>query len=281
VLFFVSVGMLFDPHMLIDEPLRVLGVVAIIVIGKTVAAFAIVLAFRYPLRTALTVSASLAQIGEFSFILAGLGVGLHLMPAEGQSLLLAGALISIALNPMLFGLVEPAASWHGRHPRAAAPLKRARDPLAELPEAVAPGRLAGHVIVVGYGRVGERVSVALAEAGVPHAVIEQNRELVARLRDRDIPAVFGSATDVAVLAKAHVAAARTLVLAIPDAFDARKAIEAARTIAPRLKIVAHAQSDEEAALLRKESATEVLMGEHELALGMTRRVLEQLEKKKS
>jgi CPA2 family monovalent cation:H+ antiporter-2 len=281
VLFFVSVGMLFDPHMLIDEPLRVLGVVAIIVIGKTVAAFAIVLAFRYPLRTALTVSASLAQIGEFSFILAGLGVGLHLMPAEGQSLLLAGALISIALNPMLFGLVEPAASWHGRHPRAAAPLKRARDPLAELPEAVAPGRLAGHVIVVGYGRVGERVSVALAEAGVPHAVIEQNRELVARLRDRDIPAVFGSATDVAVLAKAHVAAARTLVLAIPDAFDARKAIEAARTIAPRLKIVAHAQSDEEAALLRKESATEVLMGEHELALGMTRRVLEQLEKNKS
>jgi len=281
VLFFVSVGMLFDPHMLIDEPLRVLGVVAIIVIGKTVAAFAIVLAFRYPLRTALTVSASLAQIGEFSFILAGLGVGLHLMPAEGQSLLLAGALISIALNPMLFGLVEPAASWHGRHPRAAAPLKRARDPLAELPEAVAPGRLAGHVIVVGYGRVGERVSVALAEAGVPHAVIEQNRELVALLRDRDIPAVFGSATDVAVLAKAHVAAARTLVLAIPDAFDARKAIEAARTIAQRLKIVAHAQSDEEAALLRKESATEVLMGEHELALGMTRRVLEQLEKKKS
>jgi K+:H+ antiporter len=280
VLFFVSVGMLFDPHMLIDEPLRVLSVVAIIVVGKTVAAFAIVLAFRYPLRTALTVSASLAQIGEFSFILASLGVGLHLMPAEGQSLLLAGALIAIALNPMLFGLVEPAASWLGRHPRAAAPLKRPPDPLAELPEAAAPSRLAGHVIVVGYGRVGERVSGALAEAGVPHAVIEQNRELVARLRERDIPAVYGSATDVAVLAKAHVAAARTLVLAIPDAFDARKAIEAARTIAPRLKIVARAHSDEEAALLRKESAADVLMGEHELALGMTRRVLEQLENTK-
>ena len=154
VLFFVSVGMLFDPSMLIDEPLRVLGVVAIIVVGKSVAAFAIVLAFRYPLRTALTVSASLAQIGEFSFILASLGVGLHLLPAEGQSLLLAGALISIALNPMLFGLVEPAAAWLGRHTRAAAPLKRAPDPLAELPEAAAPSRLAGHVIVVGYGRVG-------------------------------------------------------------------------------------------------------------------------------
>jgi monovalent cation:H+ antiporter-2, CPA2 family len=279
VLFFVSVGMLFDPHMLIDEPLRVLGVVAIIVVGKTVAAFAIVLAFRYPLRTALTVSASLAQIGEFSFILASLGVGLHLMPAEGQSLLLAGALIAIALNPMLFGLVEPAASWLGRHPRAAAPLERERDPLAELPEGAAPSRLAGHVIVVGYGRVGERVSGALAEAGVLHAVIEQNRELVARLRERDIPAVSGSATDVAVLAKAHVAAGRMLVLAIPDAFDVRKTIEAARSIAPRLKIVARANSDEEATLLRKESAAEILIGEHELALGMTRRVLEQLEKK--
>ena len=280
VLFFVSVGMLFDPSMLIDEPLRVLGVVAIIVVGKTVAAFAIVLGFRYPLHTALTVSASLAQIGEFSFILASLGVGLHLLPAEGQSLLLAGALISIALNPMLFGLIEPAERWFGRHPRAAAPLARARDPLAELPAAAAPSKLAGHVVVVGYGRVGERVSAALAEAGVPHAVIEQNRDLVARLRERGIPAVSGSATDAATLAKAQVAAARTLVLAIPDAFDARKAIHAARTIAPRLKIVASAHSDEEAALLRKESAGEVLMGEHELALGMARRVLEQLENKK-
>jgi len=279
VLFFVSVGMLFDPSMLINEPLRVLMVVAIIVVGKTVAAFLIVLGFRYPLHTALTVSASLAQIGEFSFILASLGVGLHLLPAEGQSLLLAGALISIALNPAMFGLIEPAASWLGRRPWAAAKLRRARDPLAELP-AAAPIRLAGHVIVAGYGRVGERVSGALAEAGVPHAVIEENRELVARLRERGIPAVSGNVTDVASLVKAQVAAARMLVLAIPDAFDARKAIEAARTIAPRLKIVARAHSDEEAELLRKESAGEVLMGEHELALGMTRRVLEQLEKKK-
>ena len=279
VLFFVSVGMLFDPSMLINEPLRVLMVVAIIVVGKTVAAFLIVLGFRYPLHTALTVSASLAQIGEFSFILASLGVGLHLLPAEGQSLLLAGALISIALNPAMFGLIEPAASWLGRRPWAAAKLRRARDPLAELP-AAAPIRLAGHVIVAGYGRVGERVSGALAEAGVPHAVIEENRELVARLRERGIPAVSGNVADVASLVKAQVAAARMLVLAIPDAFDARKAIEAARTIAPRLKIVARAHSDEEAELLRKESAGEVLMGEHELALGMTRRVLEQLEKKK-
>jgi CPA2 family monovalent cation:H+ antiporter-2 len=180
---------------------------------------------------------------------------------------------------MLFGLVEPAAAWLGRHPRLAAPLHRAHDSLAE-PPAAAPNGLTGHVIVAGYGRVGERVSGALAEAGVPHAVIEENRDLVARLRERGIPAVSGNAADVAALAKAQVAAARMLVLAIPDAFDARKAIVTARTIAPRLKIVARAHSDEEAELLRKESAGEVLMGEHELALGMTRRVLEQLENKK-
>ena len=114
---------------------------------------------------------------------------------------------------------------------------------------------------------------------MPHAVIEQNRELVARLRERDIPAVSGSATDVAVLAKAHVAAGRMLVLAIPDTFDARKTIEAARSIAPRLKIVARANSDEEADAAAQRERSRDLDREHELALGMTRRVLEQLEKK--
>jgi CPA2 family monovalent cation:H+ antiporter-2 len=181
---------------------------------------------------------------------------------------------------MLFGLVEPAANWLGRQPRVAAPGKRTSDPLAALPDTPAPSRLSGHVVVAGYGRVGERVSRALAEAGVAHAVIEDNRELVARLRERGMTAVSGSAAEVAVLAQAQVAEARMLVLAIPDAFDARKAIEAARTIAPRIRIVARAHSDEEAALLRRESGGEVLMGEHELALGIARRVLEQLEKKK-
>ena len=110
VLFFVSVGMLFDPQVLIREPLHVLMVLAIIIFGKSLAAFALVLLFRYPLNTALTVSASLAQIGEFSFILADL-VSLGLMPEEGQSLILAGAIISIALNPLLFQAIEPAQAW--------------------------------------------------------------------------------------------------------------------------------------------------------------------------
>ena len=108
VLFFVSVGMLFDPHVLVRQPLQVAAVVAIIVIGKSLAAFLLVLASRYPLNTALTVSASLAQIGEFSFILAGLGVSLGLLPMEGQSLILGGALISMALNPLVFRAIEPA-----------------------------------------------------------------------------------------------------------------------------------------------------------------------------
>ena len=221
VLFFVSVGMLFDPAVLVDEPLHVLAVVAIIMIGKSLAAFAIVLAFRYPLNTALTVSASLAQIGEFSFILAGLGVALGLLPAEGHSLILAGALISIALNPLVFRAIEPAQAWIRSRSGLARMLERPDDPLAELPMTRDPARLTGHVVLVGYGRVGRRIGEALTARGVPFVVAEQNRELVEALRARGIPAVSGDAADPAVLIQAHVARARMLVIATPDTFAAR------------------------------------------------------------
>jgi K+:H+ antiporter len=277
VLFFVSVGMLFDPTMLLREPLRVLVVVGIIVGGKTLAAFLIVLAFRYPLNTALTVSASLAQIGEFSFILAALGVRLNLLPVEGQGLILAGALISIALNPLVFGLVEPAQNWVRGRSRLARYMERTRDPLAKLPPSVPPTRLAGHVLIVGYGRVGERIGTALTERSVPIVVIEQSREIVERLRKKGMAAVAGDGDDATALIQAHVAGARILVLAIPDAFKARATIHVARALQPNLRVVVRAHSDDEAALLRKEPASEVLMGEHELALGMTRHVLERLE----
>jgi CPA2 family monovalent cation:H+ antiporter-2 len=280
VLFFVSVGMLFDPRMLIDEPLRVLAVLGIIVVGKTLAAFVIVVAFRYPLNTALTVSASLAQIGEFSFILAGLGVSLKLLPPEGQNLILAGALISIALNPLVFRGIEPVQAWLRRRSRLARYVERPRDPLAQLPTSLPPNRLAGHVLVAGYGRVGERIGNALAERGVPFVVIEQNRDVVERLRKKGIAAVSGDADDASVLIRAHVAGARLFVLAIPDAFRARKAVEVARALQPNLEVVARAHSDDEADLLRKERAAEVFMGEHELALGMTRHVMERLEIRK-
>ena len=182
VLFFVSVGMLFDPAMLVREPLHVLVVVAIIMLGKTLAAFLLVLAFRYPLNTALTVSASLAQIGEFSFILAGLGVSLQLLPEEGQSLILAGALISIALNPLMFNAIEPVQRWIRARSAVARAMERRDDPLAELPMTVNQKLLTNHVVIVGYGRVGQRIAEALTEQRISIVVAEQNRELVEQLR---------------------------------------------------------------------------------------------------
>ena len=276
VLFFVSIGMLFDPEMLIREPLRVFVVVVIIVFGKSLAAFLLVLAFRYPLNTALMVSASRAQIGEFSFILADLGVSLKLLPTEGQSLILAGALISIALNPLVFHAIEPVQAWIRSRSKLARALERPDDPLAELPMTVDQNRLNGHVVLVGYGRVGRRIGEALTERGVPIVVAEQNRELVERLRERGIPAVSGDASDPAVLIQAHVARAQMLVIAVPDTFRARKMIEIARTLKPDVETVVRTHSDEEAALLRKEKAGKVFVGEHELALGMTRHVLERV-----
>ncbi|MDP1537918.1 MAG: YbaL family putative K(+) efflux transporter [Burkholderiales bacterium] len=274
VLFFVSVGMLFDPRMLIDEPLRVLLVVAIIIIGKSLAAFAIVLAFRYPLNTALTVSASLAQIGEFSFILVGLGVSLKLLPVEGQNLILAGAVISIALNPLVFSTIEPLQKWIRARSNFARAMEQRADPLAELPMATDQELLSGHVLIVGHGRVGRRIADALTHRGIPVVIAEQNREAVEQLRKSGIAAVSGDAADPAVLIQAHVARARILVIATPDAARARKMMETARMLNPQITIIVRTHSDEEADLLLKEKADKVFIGEHELALGMTREVLE-------
>ncbi len=273
VLFFVSVGMLFEPQVLVDEPLRVVAVVAIIILGKTVAAVALVLAFRYPLNTALTVGASLAQIGEFSFILAGLGVSLGLLPQEGQSLILAGALISISFNSAVFAAIEPAQRWIRARSTLARALERSDDPLSELPATVNQDLLTRHVVLVGYGRVGHRIGDALAARGVPVVVAEQNREIVEELRRRQVPAVSGDASDPAVLIQAHIARARVLVVAIPNAAGVRKMVETAKTLNPRVEILLRTHNDEEAALLRRENLGLVFMGEHELALAMTHEVL--------
>jgi CPA2 family monovalent cation:H+ antiporter-2 len=273
VLFFVSVGMLFDPRVLIDEPLRVLAVTAIIMVGKTLAAFALVLAFRYPLNTALTVGASLAQIGEFSFILAGLGLSLGLLPPEGQSLILAGALISIALNPMAFATIEPARAWVLKRSSLARRFEARPDPMAELPMSTDQSRLTGHVVVVGYGRVGRRIAEALTAQGIPFVVAEQNRELVEKLRARDISAVSGDAVQPEVLVQAHIAHAGLLVIAVPDTLGARKMVETARTLNPNIEVVLRTHTEEEAELLEKDQVGKVFMGEHELALGMTQHIL--------
>ncbi|HEX3126346.1 MAG TPA: YbaL family putative K(+) efflux transporter [Thermoanaerobaculia bacterium] len=276
VLFFVSVGMLFDPQVLIREPLRVLAVMAIVLLGKSLAAFLIVLAFRYPLNTALTVSASLAQIGEFSFILAGLGVSLGLLPEEGQNLVLAGAILSIAVNPLVFQAVEPLQRWIRSRSKLARAVERPHDPLAELPVSVDASEVTGHVVLAGYGRVGRWIGEALHGHGVHLVVAEQNRELVEELRSQGRHAVSGDAAEPAVLIQAHIARARMLVVALPDAFHARRVIELARMINPGVETVVRTHSEEEADLLRKESAGKVYLGEHELARSMTEHVLERV-----
>lgn len=274
VLFFVSVGMLFDPHVLIDEPLKVLLVVAIVVVGKSLAATLIVLLFRYPLNTALTVSAGLAQIGEFSFILAALGMKLGLLPAEGQSLILAGALISMALNPLVFAAIQPARRWILRHSALARRLEASDDPLAELPTTTAERFLSGQVVLVGYGRVGRRIAAALAEAGVPYVVAEQNRELVEALRSQGVPAVSGDAADPAVLIQAHVARASMLVIATPDTLDVRQMAETANLLNPGIEIVVLTHNESEGELLQREQRIgRVFVGERELATAMVHFVL--------
>ncbi len=276
VLFFVSVGMLFDPGVIIREPLAVLAVVAIIMVGKTLAATALVLLLRYPLNTALVVGASLAQIGEFSFILAGLGVKYGLLPEEGRNLILAGAIISISLNPAVFAAIGPAQRWLRERSELARRLERRADPLCELPDSVDATLLTGHVAIVGYGRVGRRIATELLERGIPFTIAEQNRELVEELRAQNIHAVSGDANDPAVLIQAHVARAAMLVIATPDPVGMQKMIEVARMLNPRIQIVMRTHSDEEASMLREANAGTVFMGEHELARAMTRHVVEQM-----
>ncbi|MBC7206649.1 MAG: Kef family K(+) transporter [Methyloversatilis sp.] len=273
VLFFVSVGMLFDPAVIWTQPLKLLLVVAIIMVGKTIAAVLLVLAFRYPLNTALTVGASLAQIGEFSFILAGLGVNLGLMPAEGQSLVLAGALISIAANAALFSAIEPFRAWAIARSSLARRLEQRDDPLAALPMTTDARLLNEQVVLVGYGRVGRRIADALREQHIPCVVAEQNRERVDQLRREGVPAVFGDAQTPEVLIQAHIARAAMLVIAIPETVNVRKMVEIARTLNPEIAVVLRTHNEEEAELLERESLGTVFLGENELARGMAEHVV--------
>jgi monovalent cation:H+ antiporter-2, CPA2 family len=274
VLFFVSVGMLFDPNILVEQPLRVAAVVAVIVLGKSLAAAVLVLLLRYPLHTALTISASLAQIGEFSFILGSLGSALGMLPKEGASLIVAGALISIAINPLVFKGIRPVQEWLLARSELARRLSERDDPLAELPMTTDPKYLAQQVVLVGYGRVGRKVAEALRAAGLPFVVAEENRELVERLRTEGTPAVSGDASRPEVLVQAHIARARMLVIAIPDTIGVRQMAAHARQLNPGIEIVVRSHNEEEARRLEEEVAGRVFVGEHELAVAMSRYVLE-------
>ncbi|MBU9290766.1 sodium:proton antiporter [Burkholderia multivorans] len=278
VLFFISVGMLFDPKVLLEEPLHVVEVAAIVLIGKTLAAVALVVAFRYPLNTALIVGAGLAQIGEFSFILAGLGRSLGLLSAEGQNLILAVALISIALNSVAFAAIDPALAWIRKRSAFARRLEARDDPLAALPMSTPQTHLTGQVVIVGYGKVGTRIARALDEHGIAYVVVEQNREIVEKLRAGGVAAVSGDAIEPIVLVQAHIARAGMLVVTLPDVFDVRQIVEISRTLNPTLEVVLCTNSSDEAALLASEGIGTVFMGETELARGMTEHVLGRMAK---
>jgi monovalent cation:H+ antiporter-2, CPA2 family len=287
VLFFVAVGMLFDPSIIITQPLPVLATVFIIVIGKSVLAFFIVVAFKRAVGTALVISSSLAQIGEFSFILAAMGVALGILPPEGRDLILAGAIISIILNPLAFGAIDLMRPWlekrfGHRAPEPATATRLEPDLTASAaPAAPEPGeveadeevvqlptRKSGHLVLIGYGRVGTVVAEALLQQQRPFLVIEDADGRAASARAAGIEVIPGNAATPRVLALANVEAATAVFVAIPNAFEAGQVTEQCRKHNPAVLIVARAHSDEEEAHLKALGANVVLLGEREIGLGM-------------
>lgn len=262
VLFFVSVGMLFDPMILVEQPLAVLGCLAIIVFGKSLAAFFLVKMFGHSKRTALTVSVSLAQIGEFAFILAGLGISLNMLSPEGRNLVLAGAILSIMINPLLFTLLE----------RYLAKTETIEDQslqeVTEEEEKQIPVDLCNHVLLVGYGRVGSLIGAKLHDAGVPLVVIENSRPRVEALREQGIHAVLGNAANPEIMELARIDCARWLLLTIPNGYEAGEIVAFARTKRDTLDIIARAHYDDEVSYISDRGANQVVMGEREIANSM-------------
>lgn len=256
VLFFVSVGMLFDPLILIQQPLAVLATLAIIVFGKSIAAFFLVRLFGHSPRTALTIAASLAQIGEFAFILAGLGMALNLLPQAGQNLVLAGAILSIMLNPVLFTLLE----------KYLAKTETLEEAIEE--EKQIPVDICNHALLVGFGRVGSLLGEKLLAAGIPLVVIETSRTRVDELRERGIRAVLGNAANEEIMNLAHLDCARWLLLTIPNGYEAGEIVASAREKSSDIEIIARAHYDDEVEYITARGANQVVMGEREIARAM-------------
>ena len=277
ILFFVSVGMLFDPSILVEEPLRILAVVAIIMVGKTLAAMALVLFFRYPINTALTVGASLAQIGEFSFILATLGLSLGLLTPDAQNLILAGALFSITLNSFVFSAIEPVQRWIRERSHLARMLERSGDPLAMLPDEVDQAYLRDQVVIIGYGGVGRRISENLMQQNIKVVIAEENREIVEKLRAQGIAAVSGEATEPNVLIQAHIQHARLLVISPMDILDIHRIVDISKQLNPEIQVLICAESKEEAVVIREENIGEVFYAKEEMSKNMSHHILSQIE----
>jgi CPA2 family monovalent cation:H+ antiporter-2 len=273
VLFFVSVGMLFGPAIVVEAPLALLATVLIIMAGKSIVAYIVVRLFRHSLSAALMITASLAQIGEFSFILANRSLELGLLPEAGRDLILAGAIISILLNPLLFIVLDIYAT---RREKALAEAAAAEQEEEETPmrEPIRPTGLTDHVVLVGHGRVGSFISSALSERKVPLFVIEDDADSVAALRALGIEALAGNAADPDVIQAANLPEARCLLVAIPDAFEGGQVVQQARAINPGLPVIARAHSEEEIDHLKRHGANLVVMGEHEIAKAMLESVAE-------
>ncbi len=281
VLFFVSVGMLFDPMILVEQPLPVIATFLIITVGKSLAAYVIVRAFGHPNSTALTISASLAQIGEFSFILAGLGVALSILPPEGRDLVLAGALLSIIANPLIFAALD----LHEARKASAAKAIRVASDAADAAAAAAaapsqePERIGppipqeGHAILIGFGRVGSEIARLLRERDVPLVVIDDDIDLVRKARAAGIPAIRGNAASPRVLDEAAPVGAKLVVLAIPQPLEAGEVVDRLRKLNPELTILARAHSEREVKHLLAHGADGAVLAEKELAHSMAEMAL--------
>lgn len=272
VLFFVSVGMLFNPMTLIEKPFEVIAVVSIILVGKSIAAIAITLLFRYPLKTALLVSAGLAQIGEFSFILASIGVTYDILSEEGRDLILAGALISISLNPAFFHISRAIYQWTSHHPRASRLFNLRNDDLAHLSEDERKD-LKELVILVGHGRVGKHISANIQSAHIDLVVVDSNRERIELLRDEGMHAIAGDATHEMTLQDAAIDKAIAVIVAVPNPYEARRIVEAARAVKPTVKVLVRAHNDEEMDYFNAQEVDLAVMGPREVG----RRIVEYLD----
>jgi CPA2 family monovalent cation:H+ antiporter-2 len=264
VLFFVSVGMLFNPTVIWTEPGVLAAAIALVLMGKALVAFGIMKLLRQPTETALTMAASLAQIGEFSFILIGLALTLGIVEKNARDLVVATSIICILINPLMFS----AAEWLVRRLAARAPMPTLGVvQTAAIAQALVPTSLTAHTVVVGYGRVGGTIGEALK--GQPFLVIEDRNEPAARARRDGAEVIIGNAADPAVLKAANLPGARTLLITIPQAFEAGQILEQARAQNPLLKILARAHSDAEVEYLTKLGASRTVMGEREIARVMT------------
>ena len=266
VLFFVSVGMLMDPGILLTSPWRIVATVGVVLIGNGVVASILMVLLRHPLRASLRLGASLGQIGEFSFILAGLGVTTGVLPAEGQALILAAALMTIIINPLCFSAMDAVGAWISRRPRLQDRLERQREPRMTATDVYAATR-PDHAILVGYGRVGRTIGDAMQRMGVTFVALESERRVVEAMRTIGVPAIYGDATRAGILDQAHPEHARLLIIATPDPYHARHVITMARARNPNIDIVVRTHSDEEQKLFEQLGAKS-LMGERELAFGM-------------